>query len=345
MGDLGPGPWERIDRETDLAKWAAVADADMPLVTQFEDGQAEGSGLATSSCSMPSMVAAFLAELDVREGDRVLEIGTGTGWTAALLCELSGSASNVTSVEADPQLAAQAVATLKAVGYAPQVITGDGAGGYAPGAPYDRVHATCAVRDIPRAWIEQVRPGGIVACPYTPGFGYGHILRLDVAADGTAVGRFAGSADYMMLRAQRPAAGDADQWAETIGPAAESVTRVDPRLLERAAGSADLMIAALVPGVATRMYEAGDGSGEHTYWVLDAAGPGGSWASVDYEPGAGFYRVQQAGERRLWDETVRAYFRWLELGSPGYDRFGLTVTPGGQQLWLDHPGNVIAPPS
>lgn len=180
-------------------------------------------------------------------------------------------------------------------------------------------------------------------CPYSPGFGYGHILRLDVAADGTATGRFAGSADYMMLRAQRPGAGDADRWAAAVGPAAESVTRVDPHLLEHAPAGADLMIATLVPGVVTRMYEADDGSGECTYWVLDAAGPGGSWASVDYAPGPTFYQVQQAGPRQLWDEAERAWLRWPELGSPGHDRFGLTVAPGSQQLWLDHPGNVLDP--
>lgn len=342
--DLGPGPWVEIDREASPARWAEAADADIPLVTQFGDGQAGGAGLASSSCSMPSMVAAFLDGLDVYEGDQVLEIGTGTGWTAALLCELSGGASNVTTVEIDPQLAQHAASSLKDAGYAPEVITGDGAAGWPEGAPYDRVHATCAVRDIPRAWISQVRPGGIVVCPYSPGFGYGHVLRLHVLPDGTATGRFAGSADYMMLRSQRPAGGDADRWAEAGQPAAESVTQLDPRLLERAPVAADLWIAALVTGVETRMYEAGDGSGECTFWVLDAAGPGRSWASADYEPGAAVYQVQQAGDRKLWDEAEAAYFGWLKAGQPDIRRFGLTVTPAGQQLWLDDPGNVIALP-
>lgn len=341
--DLGPGPWVRISREDDPARWADVVEADIPLVTQFDDGGAEDAGQASSSCSMPSMVAAFLEELDLHEGDRVLEIGTGTGWTAALLSELSGDSANVTTVEVDPQLAARATRCLKEAGYAPEVIKGDGAAGWPDGALYDRVHATCAVREVPRAWTAQVRPGGTVVCPFTPGFGYGHILRLRVLPEGRAVGRFAGSADYMMLRAQRPAAGSADRWAEAAHPAAESVTRLDPRLLEWAPDPAELMIAALVPGVVSRMYEADDSSGEATFWLLDAAGPGGSWASADYDPGGGVYPVQQAGDRRLWDEAEAAYYAWLEAGQPDLSRFGLTITPGGHFLWLDHPGNPIVP--
>lgn len=169
--DLGPGPWERVDREADPAKWAGIAEAEISLVTQFDDGEAEGPGRATSSSSMPSMVAAFLHELDVREGCRVLEIGTGTGWTAALLCRLAGRSGHVTTVETDPQLTQQAAAALEAADYAPEVIAGDGAEGYAPGAPYDRVHATCAVRDIPRAWITQVQPGVSPCAPTAPGSG------------------------------------------------------------------------------------------------------------------------------------------------------------------------------
>lgn len=339
--DLGPGPWVRIDRIVEPAKWAEVADADIPLVTQFEDGRASGEGLATSSSSMPSMVTAFLDELEVYENDRVLEIGTGTGWTAALLCELVGQ-DNVTSVEIDGELAQQAIRSLKYAGYAPRVVTGDGAAGWLKDAPYDRVHVTCAVRDIPHAWLAQTRPGGVIACPYAQGFGYGHILRLHVLPNGSATGRFAGSADYMMLRSQRPVSGHVRRWAEGGGTITGSATSLDPRLLERAPAAADLMIGALTPGVVTRMYEAGDGSGECTFWLLDAAGPGGPWASVDYEPGKNTYEVQQAGDRKLWDETEAAYFRWLQAGQPDISRFGLTISPERQQLWLDEPWNTIS---
>ncbi|WP_285498496.1 methyltransferase domain-containing protein, partial [Actinomadura sp. NBRC 104425] len=136
----------------------------------------------------------------------MLEIGTGSGWTAALLSERVG-AQNVTTVEVDPMLGMQAAERLKAAGCDCRVVIADGAEGWPAAAPYDRVHATCAVPQIPRAWIEQTRPGGVIVAPYSPGFGCGALVRLDVLPDGTAMGRFAGSADFMVLRSQRPAGG------------------------------------------------------------------------------------------------------------------------------------------
>lgn len=336
--DLGPGPWVRVDVNTDPAKWDEVVSLDHPLVTQFEDGNAEGEGLATSSASMPSVVIELLLELDLYDHHRVLEIGTGTGWTAALLSHRVG-AENVTSVEIDPAVFEQASAKLKAAGYEPRLVISDGVEGWPDGAPYDRVHATCAVSRIPRAWIDQTRPGGVIVCPFSPGFGYGQILRLDVLTDGAAVGRFAGSADYMLLRSHRPAAGPARLWAQaTTSEAAVSETLLDPRAVRYAPISADLVIATLVPGVVSRFYSDEEGA---TLWILDASGPGGAWASVDYEPGKRAYRVEQTGSRRLWDEVESAYARWLSWGRPDITRFGITVTPGAQAVWLDNPDNAI----
>ncbi|XVQ11847.1 hypothetical protein ACQP1W_04475 [Spirillospora sp. CA-255316] len=156
--DLGPGPWARIDRTTDPDKWEQAVALDQPLVTQFEDGAAEGEGLATSSLSMPTMVVRFLEQLNPFDHHRVLEIGTGAGWTAALLSAQVG-ADNVTTVEVDPVLGLLAAGRLKAAGYGPRVVIGDGADGWPAGAPYDRVHATCAVSRVPYAWIGSSRLG------------------------------------------------------------------------------------------------------------------------------------------------------------------------------------------
>ena len=84
----------------------------------------------------------------------------------------------MTSIEVDPGIAAQAAATLTTVRHAPRLITGDGADGYPPGAPYDRVHSTCAVAQIPHAWIEQTRPGGLIVTPWQPAPGCGWIASL-----------------------------------------------------------------------------------------------------------------------------------------------------------------------
>ncbi|MFD7450082.1 hypothetical protein [Kitasatospora sp. NPDC059827] len=62
-----------------------------------------------------------------------------------------------------------------------------------------------------------------------------------------------------------------------------------------------------------------------------------SWATVDREPGRTAYEVVQSGPRRLWDEVEAAWGRWDAHGRPGFERFGLTVSPDGQAVWLDTP--------
>src|SRR5690606_15871680 len=114
--------------------------------------------VATSSASMPSLVARMLDRLAVADGHKVLEIGTGTGYNAALLCARLGD-KQVTSIEVDPDAAAEAADHLHAAGWHPTLVAGDGAAGHPEAAPYDRIIATCAVDTIPPAWIEQLAGG------------------------------------------------------------------------------------------------------------------------------------------------------------------------------------------
>ncbi|MGH8968271.1 MAG: methyltransferase domain-containing protein, partial [Actinomycetes bacterium] len=197
-------PGYAIHRQREPRTWWDAVYSDGSIITQRNDGTAAVDtrhGTPTSSLSAPGVVARFLELLDVHPHDRVLEIGTGTGWTAALLTHLT-DAEGVTTVEIDPEVASQAAANLKATGRAPRLIVGDGAPGWPDGAPYDRVHATCAVTRVPFAWVEQARPGGVIVVPWQPSIGSGWKARLVV--DGTqAVGRFHGTAGYMMLREQR----------------------------------------------------------------------------------------------------------------------------------------------
>ena len=147
--DRETGKATAVSRSDDPDAWYAYAGSNVPIVTQWDDGQHEGSepGRAfTSSSSMPSLVFSMLADLDVHSGHRVLEIGAGTGWNAALLAHRVG-AENVVSVEVDPDVARSAREALCGAGYgAVEVVTGDGLRGYPPRAPYDRVTATCGLR-------------------------------------------------------------------------------------------------------------------------------------------------------------------------------------------------------
>jgi hypothetical protein len=260
-------------------------------------------------------------------------VGTGTGWTAALLAHLVGGA-NVTSMEVDATIAEQAaknVAAAGAAGAQPHLIVGDGAERFPERAPYDRVHVTCGIHTVPYAWVEQARPGAVIVAPYCPGFGSNHALRLVVRADGTAVGRFPGFASYMMMRSQRAAEiGEADP-----GLARPFTSRVDPRTLAYAPPGADLAISTLT-GLRSHTYREDD---FFRMWVM---GDGDEWAAVSWEPGRAAYEGYQIGGRGVWGEAVDAYFRWVSWGEPGRDRFGMTVTAEGQRVWLDTPERVVA---
>ncbi len=167
--------------------WLALVNSDEPVVTQLDDGAEGGPGVATSSNSMPSMVARMLGLLDVQDGVRVLEIGTGTGYVAALLCERLGD-DLVHSVELDPVVARQAAEALAQAGYRPHLRVGDGEQPWPGLGLVDRLIATCAVRYVPHALLRQVRPGGIVVAPLAREFWSGALVRLRVQDDGTAMG-------------------------------------------------------------------------------------------------------------------------------------------------------------
>jgi protein-L-isoaspartate(D-aspartate) O-methyltransferase len=133
-----------------------------PVVTHRD-----ANGVATSSASAPGIVAAMLEQLDIRPGHRILEIGAGTGYNAALLACLAGPAGQVTTVELDPGIAAEAEKALAAAGYGHvTVVAGDGEYGHAPGAPYDRIIVTAGAWDLPSAWADQLAPGGILVVPF-----------------------------------------------------------------------------------------------------------------------------------------------------------------------------------
>ncbi|MFD8756307.1 methyltransferase domain-containing protein [Kitasatospora sp. NPDC059577] len=182
-------PWRADDFADD--SWLREVYANRALVTEVDGVHAEDAapggfrgGVATSTAALPGLTADMLDALDVRPGDRVLEIGTGTGHTTALLCHLAGAAT-VTSIDGAERLVTAARTRLGEAGFAPTVVQADGADGHPAGAPYDRIIATGEVRRIPRAWLDQCAPGGLVVAPVA-----GAVARLTKLADGRAVGRF-----------------------------------------------------------------------------------------------------------------------------------------------------------
>lgn len=139
----------------------ARAYADEPIPVKWG-----ADGRPLSSSSQPAIMAIMLELLRLAPGQRVLEIGTGTGYNAALLAHLVGGTGAVVTVDIDEGLAAAARQRLHAAGYpAVEVIGGDGAAGWPGGAPYDRIIVTASARDLAPAWTGQLRDRGRLLVP------------------------------------------------------------------------------------------------------------------------------------------------------------------------------------
>ncbi len=129
---------------------------DEALVTHIDE-----RGMPSSSTSQPSVMAVQLEALALEHGQRVLEIGVGTGYNAALLGEIVGDAGQVISIDIDEDLVERARHHLISANVHNVVaLPGDGFLGEATYAPYDRLLATCSVRSIPHTWFDQLATGG-----------------------------------------------------------------------------------------------------------------------------------------------------------------------------------------
>jgi protein-L-isoaspartate(D-aspartate) O-methyltransferase len=130
----------------------AYADSPLPI----GDGQ---------TISQPYTVAFMIDQLELRNGHKVLEIGAGSGWNAALMQHMIGKEGRVISVERFPDLAELAKENLKKVYSGAHVVLADGSLGYPPHAPYDRIVVTAASPKIPEPLVQQLNEGGIIIAP------------------------------------------------------------------------------------------------------------------------------------------------------------------------------------
>ncbi len=119
--------------------------------------------------SQPYIVALMTDTLDLRPGDRVLEVGTGSGYQTAILAEMG---MDVFTIERIPELYEQAKACLESLGYAAHCLLGDGTYGWPEFAPYNGIIATAAPDEIPPALLEQLADGGRLVIPVGPRHGY-----------------------------------------------------------------------------------------------------------------------------------------------------------------------------
>ncbi|WP_036391602.1 methyltransferase, FxLD system [Micromonospora chokoriensis] len=123
-------------------------------------------GISISAASQPRIVAMMLEQLDVRPGQRIMEVGAGTGYNAALLAAVVGDSERVVTIDVDEDLVEGARKRLAAADVTNvDVFHGDGALGHPEGAPYDRIIATVGAYETPTAWLKQLAPDGRLVVP------------------------------------------------------------------------------------------------------------------------------------------------------------------------------------
>jgi protein-L-isoaspartate(D-aspartate) O-methyltransferase len=316
--------WLPVERSSDPEAWAHLlyAGPDDAAITQVS------GGLPTSSLSCQAVVVDMADLLLLEPGRRVLELGTGGGWNAALLARRAGPGL-VTSVEVDPSLAAAAADRLARAGARVNVVVGDGDTGYAPGAPYDRVVATYAVERIPWTWVEQTVPGGRIVTPWGR---LGHVS-LTVADDGkSATGWMQGLAAFMPTRTGESCVGGRAGFAQIRGDTEPDHRGETGRDLARLADPWTLGFALRVALPDLQVLTATDDDGTSA-WLTDGHT---SWASLSARPGGGAW-VYEGGPRRLAAELETAWTQWEATGQPGVYDYGITVTPSQQYTWANDP--------
>jgi methyltransferase of ATP-grasp peptide maturase system len=330
----GPPDWRWRIVEPPDPEWTKAIYSRRPLGTQIDgdDSLAHAArrepvnGRLTSSSSAPTLMAQMLQALDVCDGDRVLEIGTGSGYNAALLCHRLG-ADQVTSIDVDSGLVEAARTRLASIGYRPHLAAVDGVHGVPERAPFDKIIATVSLAELPQTWRKQIAPSGTILLPLPHG---GLIARLDVDEAGVAQGRFLSTHGYFMTVRDRrnPRTALGAEGGETRS------TELPVGQLRRTTSNAFESFLALRTGGFGWAESMPDNGDPAEVWLTRRDG---SWV-CHTEAADGRMQVRQGGPRRLWDEIEAAHEVWTALGEPTHDRFGLTVTPDGtHRVWLDNP--------
>ena len=138
----------------------AAAYADQPVFIRWDEGT------PISSSTQPTMMAIMAEQLRLEPGCRVLEIGAGTGYNAAILAHIVGKSGHVVTVDIDQDIVDEAAGNLSKAGYdGVEAVCRDGYDGFPPGQSYDRIMVTVGAQDVSPHWVEQLRDGGIMVVP------------------------------------------------------------------------------------------------------------------------------------------------------------------------------------
>jgi protein-L-isoaspartate O-methyltransferase len=329
--------WQLVSEEPssgqDLVADPSVSPAyrDETLVTRIGSLHADhaspgeyASGPATSSSMSPGRIVAMLRLLDPAPKHRVLDIGTGCGYPAALLGRRVGDA-QLTSIDSDPERVLVARERLAEFGLQPRIECADPALPL-PGGDYDRIVATVAPRPLPAGWLRALRPGGRLVARLA---GTSMLLVVDLGRDGVARG--AVHHDPACLTRVRHGADRPPRLHHVYASACDQRGE-DVRRLRAPAPDLSLdwplrsLFELASPDVEHRSAVLDDG--RTISWLL---GADGAWARVEQGPG-GVGTVHQSGPRQLWDDLERVEARWNGSGRFLPDQLGVELRSDGGVL-------------
>lgn len=322
--------WELVDLPEDSPERVHAAYTDETLVTRVGPTHADhatpgehGKGEPTSSSTLPGLIVSMAHRLGGKSGHTVLDVGTGSGYSAGLFARRFGD-ENVTSVDVDPYLVEAARTRLAEFGRTPRVDAID-ATGELPEPEYDRIMATVSVRPVPPSWLRALRPGGrlVTTIAHTA-----LLITADMGTDSIARGTVQPDpATFMETRreADYPAKLN-DVFVSARVREGEDVRLPDgtvPDLWQE--WPLRWLYELDTPGVETRAATYPD-DGRRLVWLLAADG---SWARA--EDGT-TPMVHQGGPRRLWDDLERVRRKWEENNRFSLHTLRAELTADGSSL-------------
>ncbi len=317
------GRWREVPTRDPGPAVLRLLYSDRALITRLTPGSRTEPPLPISSSSQPSLMAQMLEDLIPPPGGRVLEVGAGTGYNAALLAHAAGPG-QVWSIDVDRQVLSEAWDHLHAfAGRRVELRHADGRCGFAEAAPFDRIMVTAASPDLEPAWLEQLAPGGRLLAPLALAPGLAFVV-CGTVIDGTFEGRLTRAAFFMPLRSEGEA-GEAEAEAPPPGPFttlpapwADWFDRRRPRLGWLGLVQS-LAFYALLRGLPLAYQTLADG--ETAFGVADPDRRAWCWLGEE-----SWHVTGEAGR----EVGVRLWRAFLDAGAPWPTEFRLRASPGGE---------------
>jgi protein-L-isoaspartate(D-aspartate) O-methyltransferase len=321
-----------LDQIEQADQWLTKVYTDDALITLMSE-----RNQPTSSSSAPCAMADMLESLALCPGMRVLEIGTGTGYNAAILAYLTGDPHLVFTVDLYPALTDKARARLDRVaGPGITVHTGNGLDGYAQAAPYDRIIATASWYRVPLPWLDQLRPNGIMVMNLRGRLGWCGFLRVvKTGSRRAACGIFTGGSEFMVLQEQEtPSASFISLITKYTGrPVTEHfpVTRQDFDLQQLSHNPFLLVLQLTFPYLYQGWIKA-ETDIAPAMCLIDTI----SETLLKFCPTADSdaWTLEIRGDPRVWEGITKVWREWQSLNDPPLTDFAVEIDEKGQQFML-----------